>query len=46
MSCTYSMHTEKEKWLQNVNSEIQGENTYCNKDNIKPHIKIECEGAD
>jgi hypothetical protein len=26
MNGTYSMqHSEKEKWLQNVNSEIQGE---------------------
>lgn len=40
------MHSEKEKWLQNVNSEIQGENTYRNKDNIKLHIKIECEGEE
>jgi len=36
------MRSEKEKWLQNVNSEIQGENTYLNKDNIKLDIKTEC----
>jgi hypothetical protein len=42
MSGTYSMRSEKEKWLQNVNSEIQGENTYLNKDNIKLDIRIEC----
>jgi hypothetical protein len=46
MSSTYSTHSGKEKWLQNVNSEIQGENTYWNKDNIKLDIKLECEGAD
>jgi len=46
MSGTCSTHSEKEKWLQNVNSEIQEENTYWNKDNIKLDIKIECEGAD
>jgi hypothetical protein len=40
------MHSEKEKWLHNINSEIQGENTYWNKDNIKLNINIECEGAD
>jgi hypothetical protein len=46
MSGTFSTHSEKEKWLQNFNSEIHGENTYWNKDNIKLEIKMECEGAD